>query len=47
MREALPELGVQARLGVETGEVVTGSAERLATGDVLNVAKRLRRRPTR
>src|SRR6187455_783221 len=41
MREALPELGVEARLGVNTGEVVTGTAERLATGDAVNVAARL------
>ena len=41
MREALPELGVQARIGVATGEVVTGTAERLATGDAVNVAARL------
>ena len=33
MRDALPELGVQARIGVNTGEVVTGTEERLATGD--------------
>src|SRR5881394_1726185 len=36
MREALPELGVQARIGVDTGEVVTGTEERLATGDAVN-----------
>jgi class 3 adenylate cyclase/tetratricopeptide (TPR) repeat protein len=41
MREALPELGVQARIGVNTGEVVTGTEERLATGDAVNVAARL------
>ena len=41
MREALPALGVQARIGVNTGEVVTGTAERLATGDAVNVAARL------
>jgi class 3 adenylate cyclase len=41
MREALPELDVQARIGVNTGEVVTGTEERLATGDALNVAARL------
>ena len=39
--EALPELGVQARVGVNTGEVVTGTEERLATGDAVNVASRL------
>ncbi len=41
MRGALPELGVQARIGVSTGEVVTGTEERLATGDAVNVAARL------
>ena len=41
MRDALPELGVQARIGVNTGMVVTGTEERLATGDVVNVAARL------
>jgi class 3 adenylate cyclase/tetratricopeptide (TPR) repeat protein len=38
---ALPEVGVQARIGVNTGEVVTGTEERLATGDAVNVASRL------
>jgi len=41
MREALPGLGLQARIGVTTGEVVTGTEERLATGDAVNVAARL------
>src|SRR5213078_3162341 len=41
MQEALPELGLQARIGVNTGEVVTGTAERLVTGDAVNVAARL------
>src|SRR5215218_9582599 len=41
MRNALPELGVEARIGVNTGEVVVGTAERLATGDAVNVAARL------
>jgi class 3 adenylate cyclase/tetratricopeptide (TPR) repeat protein len=41
MRDALPELGLQGRIGVTTGEVVTGTEERLATGDALNVAARL------
>jgi class 3 adenylate cyclase len=41
MRDALPDLGVAARIGVNTGEVVTGTAERLATGDAVNVAARL------
>jgi class 3 adenylate cyclase len=41
MRDALPELGIHGRLGVNTGEVVTGTEERLATGDAVNVAARL------
>src|SRR6188768_2927954 len=41
MREALPELGLRARIGLNTGEVVTGTEERLATGDAVNVAARL------
>ena len=49
MRDALPELGLLGRIGVMTGEVVTGTPERLATGDAVNVASRLelRRRPVR
>jgi class 3 adenylate cyclase/tetratricopeptide (TPR) repeat protein len=41
MRDVLPELGVQGRIGVNTGEVLTGTGERLATGDAVNVAARL------
>jgi class 3 adenylate cyclase/tetratricopeptide (TPR) repeat protein len=41
MRDALPGLGVQGRIGAMTGEVVTGTPERLATGDAVNVAARL------
>ena len=41
MRDALPALGLQARIGVNTGEVVTGTSERLVTGDAVNVAARL------
>jgi class 3 adenylate cyclase/tetratricopeptide (TPR) repeat protein len=41
MRDALPDLGVEARIGLNTGEVVTGTEERLATGDAVNVAARL------
>jgi class 3 adenylate cyclase/tetratricopeptide (TPR) repeat protein len=41
MRDAFPELGVEARIGVTTGEVVTGTEERLATGDAVNIAARL------
>ena len=40
MRAALPELGIAGRIGVNTGEVVTGTEERLATGDAVNVAAR-------
>jgi hypothetical protein len=32
MRDALPELGIEGRIGVMTGEVVTRTEERLATG---------------
>jgi class 3 adenylate cyclase len=41
MREALPALGISGRVGVNTGEVVAGTEERLATGDAVNVAARL------
>ena len=41
MRDTLPEVGLQGRIGVTTGEVVTGTEERLATGDAVNVAARL------
>src|SRR5262249_52251785 len=41
MRNAFPELGISGRIGVNTGEVVTGTEERLATGDAVNVAARL------
>jgi len=41
MREAFAGLGIEGRIGVCSGEVVTGTAERLATGDALNVAARL------
>src|SRR5256885_2953996 len=41
MRDALPELGVEGRIGVNTGEGLTGTEERLATGDAGNVAARV------
>jgi class 3 adenylate cyclase/tetratricopeptide (TPR) repeat protein len=41
MRDALPDLQIQARIGVNTGEVVTGTNQMLATGDAVNVAARL------
>jgi len=37
----VPELGLNGHIGVNTGEVVTGTEERLATGDAVNVAARL------
>jgi class 3 adenylate cyclase len=40
MRDALPELGLEGRIGVMTGEVVTGVEDWLA-GDAVNVAARL------
>src|SRR5262245_35728961 len=41
MQAALPKLGIEGRIGVCSGEVVTGTEERLATGDAVNVAARL------
>jgi class 3 adenylate cyclase/tetratricopeptide (TPR) repeat protein len=41
MRDALPGLAVEGRIGVNTGEVLTGTDERLVTGDAVNVAARL------
>src|SRR5689334_17268101 len=41
MRDAFPGLGLEGRIGVNTGEVVTGTEELLATGDAVNVAARL------
>jgi len=41
MRVALPDLGIAGRIGVNTGEVVTDTEERLAAGDAVNVAARL------
>ena len=41
MQPALRELGIEGRIGICSGEVVTGTEERLATGDVVNVAARL------
>src|SRR5919108_4687712 len=35
MRDAFAGLGIDGRIGVATGEVVTGTAERLATGDAV------------
>ena len=51
LRQALPSLNdalerdfgvsLEIRIGVNTGEVVVGTSERLATGDAVNVAARL------
>ncbi|MFL5964053.1 MAG: AAA family ATPase [Gaiellaceae bacterium] len=41
MRTAVSQLGLQARIGVNTGEVVTGEGDTLVTGDAVNVAARL------
>ena len=41
MRDAFSELGIEGRIGVNTDEVLTGTEERLATGDAVNVAARL------
>jgi DNA-binding SARP family transcriptional activator len=41
LRGALVELGVEARFGVNTGEVVTSSDEALVTGHAVNLAARL------
>jgi class 3 adenylate cyclase/tetratricopeptide (TPR) repeat protein len=41
MRTAVPALGLSARIGVNTGEVVAGSGDSLVTGDAVNVAARL------
>jgi len=41
MQRAMSQLGLQGRIGINSGEVVTGTDERLATGDPVNVAARL------
>jgi len=41
MQAALGELKLEGRIGVNTGEVVTGTPERLVAGDAVNVAARL------
>src|SRR5437588_10330599 len=41
MRDALPELGVEGRIGVNTGEVLTGTEGRLASGDAGHAAGRV------
>ena len=41
MRTAVPALGLRARIGVNTGEVVAGRGDSLVTGDAVNLAARL------
>jgi class 3 adenylate cyclase/tetratricopeptide (TPR) repeat protein len=41
MREAIRGMELEARIGVNTGEVVAGDGETLVTGDAVNVAARL------
>ncbi|MGE5461297.1 MAG: AAA family ATPase, partial [Solirubrobacterales bacterium] len=40
MRDAVASFGLEVRIGVNTGEVVAGIGETLATGDAVNVAAR-------
>jgi class 3 adenylate cyclase/tetratricopeptide (TPR) repeat protein len=39
--EAVARLGLEARIGLNTGEVIVGEGETLVTGDAVNVAARL------
>ena len=41
LRDVVHELGLEARLGVNTGPVVAGEGGTLVTGDAVNVAARL------
>ena len=41
LREVVHELGLEARIGVNTGAVVAGEGDTLVTGDAVNVAARL------
>src|SRR5439155_9365924 len=41
MRDAFAQLGIEGRIGVESGEVVVGTAERLVTGRAVATAARL------
>ena len=41
MRDAIVELGIEGRIGLESGEVVVGTAERLVTGRAVTTAARL------
>ena len=41
LRDAVHVLGLEARIGVNTGQVVAGEGDTLVTGDMVNVAARL------
>ena len=41
MKAAVPALGLRARIGVNSGEVMAGEGDTLITGDAVNVAARL------
>jgi class 3 adenylate cyclase/tetratricopeptide (TPR) repeat protein len=41
IQEAVSALGLEVRIGLNTGEVVAGTGETLVTGDAVNVAARL------
>jgi class 3 adenylate cyclase/tetratricopeptide (TPR) repeat protein len=41
LRDAVATLGLEARIGINTGEVVAGSGDALVTGDAVNTAARL------
>jgi class 3 adenylate cyclase/tetratricopeptide (TPR) repeat protein len=41
MRNAVSTMGLEVHIGVNTGEIVAGTGETLATGDAVNVAARL------
>ncbi len=41
LRDTVHELGLEARIGVNTGDVVAGDGDTLVTGDAVNVAARL------
>ena len=40
MREALPQFGIEGRIGVNTGEIVTSTHGTIVMGDAVNVAAR-------
>ena len=41
LRDAVQDLGLEARIGVNTGEVVAVEGDALVIGDAVNVAARL------